>query len=184
MKAYSLIIIFICCVFKYTSVGIMPELKRNILNFGCEINFKYEGMVSHSFDRFYVVTNFILPTISDLKFSPIDFGSDCSYLNIDLRRHQYATQYIPNIDNICVKILQFVNFYKKQIDYYSETVHDIFAKELPLILPNFPKNRKKKRGIITSLATGFIRLAYESISSYWHNKRWETLKKAFMAMEN
>ena len=70
MKAYSLIVIFICCVCKYTSVDIIPELKRNILNFGYRINFKYEGMPSHPFDRFYVVTKFVLPTIKDLKFSP------------------------------------------------------------------------------------------------------------------
>ena len=54
MKAYSLIVIFICYICKYTSVDIMPELKRNILNFGYRINFKYEGMLAHSFDRFYV----------------------------------------------------------------------------------------------------------------------------------
>ena len=41
----------------------MPELKRNILNFLFRINFKYEGMLSDSCDRFYVVTKFILPTI-------------------------------------------------------------------------------------------------------------------------
>ena len=68
MKAYLLIIIFTCCICKHASVYIMPELKRNILNFGYRINFKYEGMLSHSFDRFYVVTKFILPTVSDLKF--------------------------------------------------------------------------------------------------------------------
>ena len=56
MKAYSLIVIFIGCICKYTSVDIMPELKRNISNFGYGINFKYEGMLSHSFDRFCVVT--------------------------------------------------------------------------------------------------------------------------------
>ena len=72
-KAYLLIIIFFCCICKYTSVDIMPEYKRNILNFGYGINFKYEGMLSHSFDRLYVVTKFILPTIDDLKFSPVDF---------------------------------------------------------------------------------------------------------------
>ena len=31
--------------------------------------------------------------------------------------------------------------------------------EISLILPNFPKDRKEKRGIITSLITGFIGLA-------------------------
>ena len=87
---YQCIIIFISCICRYTSVGIMPELKRNILNFGCGINFKYEGMLSHSFDRFYVVANFILPTVDDLKFSPIDFNTGCSHLNANVRRHQYA----------------------------------------------------------------------------------------------
>ena len=46
-------------------------------------------MLSHTFDRFYVVTKFILPTIDDLKFSPIDFGSDFNYLNVDLSRKRY-----------------------------------------------------------------------------------------------
>ena len=34
----------------------MPELKKNILSFGYGVNFKYEGMLAHSFDTFYVVT--------------------------------------------------------------------------------------------------------------------------------
>ena len=37
------------------TVGVMPELKKNVLNFGFGANFKYEGMLTHSFDRFYVV---------------------------------------------------------------------------------------------------------------------------------
>ena len=62
MKAYSLIIIiFTCCICRYTSVDIMAELKKNVLNFGYGINFKYEGMLVHSFDRFYVITKFIFP---------------------------------------------------------------------------------------------------------------------------
>ena len=44
--------------------------------------------------------------------------------------------------------MPFIDFYKKQIDYYDKTVHDILTKEIPLILPNFPKNRKEKRGLI------------------------------------
>ena len=37
-------------------------------------------MLAHSFDRFYVVTKFILPTLGDLKLSPIGYGKDCKYL--------------------------------------------------------------------------------------------------------
>ena len=69
MKAYSLItIIFACCVCRYTSVELMLELKKNILKFGYGINFKHEGMLVQSFDRFYVITKFSLPTINDLNF--------------------------------------------------------------------------------------------------------------------
>ena len=55
------------------SVDIMLKPERNILNFGYRINFKYEGMISYSFNRFYVITKFILPIIEDGSFLPITF---------------------------------------------------------------------------------------------------------------
>ena len=67
MKAYSIIIIIIisvCYICRYSSVEIMKELKKNILKFGYAINFMHEGMLVHSFDRFYLVTNlFYLPSM-------------------------------------------------------------------------------------------------------------------------
>ena len=53
-------------------IKIGPELQRNILNFGYGINYKYEGMLSYSFDRFYVVTKFMLPMIGDITFSNLN----------------------------------------------------------------------------------------------------------------
>ena len=43
----SCLVIF---VYDCSAVDIMPELKKNILNFDYGVNFKYEGMLSHSFD--------------------------------------------------------------------------------------------------------------------------------------
>ena len=77
----------------------------------------------------------------------------------------------------------FVYFYEKQINSYNKTVQDIIAKEIPLTLPNFRKNKKEKRGIITLLVTCFIGLAYKGIFSYLQNKGQKALKKAFIAME-
>ena len=37
------------------------ELPNIVLKFGYSINYKYMGKVSHSFDRFYIVTKFELP---------------------------------------------------------------------------------------------------------------------------
>ena len=106
MKTYSLIvIIFRCCICRYTSVEIMPELKKNILNFVYGINFKYEGMLAHSFDRFYVVTKFILPIINDLKFSAIDFNETCDYLQEKNGCNEDAQEYISDLRIYCKKII-------------------------------------------------------------------------------
>ena len=95
MKAYSFIIIICtCCVCKYTSFEVRLELKKNISNFGYRINFRYEGMFAHYFDTFYAVTEFILPTVNDLKFLPIDFDEKCNYLNADLSNNQYWKEYV------------------------------------------------------------------------------------------
>ena len=58
-------------IYQCTSTKIKPELKKNILNFGYGINYKYEGMLAYLFDRFYAVTKFILPSIGDLNFSEL-----------------------------------------------------------------------------------------------------------------
>ena len=55
------------------------ELKSNILNFGYGINYKYEGMLVHSFDRFYIVTKIILLSVGDLNFSKLTCDNTCTY---------------------------------------------------------------------------------------------------------
>ena len=37
-------------------------------------------MLTHSFDRFYKVTKFILPSIGDLNFSKLNYDNTCAYL--------------------------------------------------------------------------------------------------------
>ena len=72
-----------CIIFQFyisTSIEISPKLQRNILNFGYGINYKEEGMLAHSFDRFNVVTKFMLPMIGDFKFSKLDFDYSCAYM--------------------------------------------------------------------------------------------------------
>ena len=38
-------------------------------------------MLAHSFDKFYVVTKFILPSIQDLKVSKLNYDNTCTYLD-------------------------------------------------------------------------------------------------------
>ena len=59
------------------SVKIKLELQRNILKLGYGINYKYEGMLAHLFDRFYIVTKFILSSIKDIKCSKLKYDNTC-----------------------------------------------------------------------------------------------------------
>ena len=105
MKVYSLFIFIICCIYRYAFVEIKPELKKNILKFGYSINYKYEGMPGHSIDRFYVVTKFILPAIEDLKFSTLNFNSNCKYLKEHDKEHTAeAKQHSLDLTTYCRKI--------------------------------------------------------------------------------
>ena len=169
-----------CGVCEYTSVGIMSELKKNILSFGYRMNFKYEGMLVHSFDRFYVVTKFILPSVNDLNFSPIDFYAKCIYLNEYLSSLQNAKQHISNLKLYCEKIVPFIDFYKKQISSYNHTAHKILTNAISLMLKKFPRDTKENRSIIASLVTGFIGLAFEGIPISLHKKDKKALGKAFI----
>ena len=67
------------------------------------------------------------------------------------------------------------NLHKKQIDYYNWTTYEIITNELALILPTIKKQERQKRGIITTLISGFIGLAYEAISSFLHYKKQKAL---------
>ena len=67
------------------------------------INFKYEGMLLGSLNKFYAVMKFDLPMVKDLKFSPIKFDSNCNYLIVNINRSKFLTQYIPYIMNFVKK---------------------------------------------------------------------------------
>ena len=84
----------------------------------------------------------------------------------------------------CAEIVPHIAIYKKQIDYYNQTAHEIITNELALLLPTVSKKERQKRCIITSLIPGFIGLAYEGMSSFPHYKRQKALHKAVQAMEN
>ena len=96
----------------------MPALKRNILNFGYGVNFKYKAMLSHSFDRVYVVSKFEFPKVADMRLATVQFDSKCSYL---IARNHTQSSYFPKHLVYCQIIVPYVEFYKKQISYYNCT---------------------------------------------------------------
>ena len=156
---------------KDIAIDTMLELKKNVLNFGYGVNFKYQGMLSHSFDRFYVVTKFEMPKIKDLKLTAFSFDLTCNHLNISKHYIQWHIKH-------CRRIAPYVKFYKKQIKYNNCTAYDILENEIGLILPYFGNRRKRFFAtVFGSIASSVIGLAFEGISSFLHHKRHKALNK-------
>ena len=125
-------------------------------------------MLVHSFDRFYVVTKFILPSIGNLKFSTLNYDNTCAYLDNRNMHDSESKKHMLDLMTFYKKIEPFVLYYKKLIMSYNNTAHDILDREINLMLSQIQK--KQKHGIITTLVTRFIGLTYEVMSGFLYHK--------------
>ena len=89
------------------------KLQKNVLKFGYGINYKYEGTLSHSFDRFHVVTKFELPKVKDLEFTTIPYDTGCKHLDTAKSKGRYPLCLIDEVKEYCVKIALHITYYKK-----------------------------------------------------------------------
>ena len=83
------------------------------------------------------------------------------------------------LQTYCNKIKPFVSHYNNVIKLYNTTIYNILENEIRPILPQVSR---QKHGIITTLVSGFIGLAYEGISSFLQQKCKNALQKAVHAM--
>ena len=108
-------------------------------------------MLAHSFDRFYVVTKYILPSISALKFWTINVDETCDYLKEENGCNSTSKEYISDLRIYFKKTVPFVHNNKEQISCYNWTVHNILMNEISLILPNLSSNRREKYNQIINI---------------------------------
>ena len=153
----------------------MPELKQNVLRFGYRVNLRYEGMLAHSFHRFYVVTRIEIPKVSDLNLTV--FHVSCHVTNIEKDTKFKIPDMIRDMFKVyCRNIIPYMYLYKHQVEYYEKMVYNILEKDIGMILPKFGnmennvQSKCPKRQIISALISGFTGLAFEGISSYLQHK--------------
>ena len=129
------LILIILCMYSTSAVCIMPKLKHNVLRFGYGMNFRYEGMLSHSFDRFYVVTKKEIPKVSDLNLTLFQFNYIYGHVvNIEKgTRFKIPSTIKEKFDVYCKNIIPYMYLYKHQVEYYEKTVYEILEKDTGLI---------------------------------------------------
>ena len=138
-------------------------------------------MLVHSFDRFYVVTKFMLPMIGDIKFYKINYDNTCTYMKKEYTPNTDSRKYFTELKTYCNKIKSFVSYYSKLIHSYNMAANNILQNEIRLLLPWVSR---QTCGIITTLVSSFIGLAYEGISSFLQWKHENALHKAVNAINN
>ena len=114
-------------------------------------------MLAHSFDRFYVVTKFMLLTIGDLKFSKLNFDDTCVYVENKFAQNT-ESKYMLELKAFCNKGKPFATY----------SAYNILENEIKLLLSQL--KRKQKCGIITTLVSSFLGLAYKGIFSFLQHK--------------
>ena len=70
-------------------------------------------MLAHSFDRLYVVTKFILPSMGDLNFSPLNYVNTCAYLDSKNMCDTESKEHMLDLMTFCKKIEPFVLLLQK-----------------------------------------------------------------------
>ena len=69
-------------------------------------------MLAHSFDRFYVITKFILPSIGDLNFSKLNYDNTCAYLDNKNVHDTESKKHMVDLMTFCKMIEPFLIYYK------------------------------------------------------------------------
>ena len=126
--------------------------------------YKYDSMLMHLFDRFYVVTKFILPSTGDLKFSNLYYDNTCTHVDNKDAQSTEMRKYMLDLRTFCKKIEPFVNYYKRFIKLYSQTVHYILENDINLILDS-SSTETEMWHCHHSSAIPIIGLNYEGTSS-------------------
>ena len=90
-----------------------------------------------------------------------------------------SSKYLTELKTYCNKIKPFVSHYSNLIKSYNATVYNILENG---IRPLLPQISRQKHGIVTSLISGFIGLAYEGIYSFLQRKCKDASQKAMLAM--
>ena len=97
MKFYTFILVIIIVVIMSKGIKFSPELQKNILKFGYGINYKYGGMLAHLFDRFFIVTKFMLPSMGDIKLSKLNFDHTSTYMNKEYASNTDSRKYLTEL---------------------------------------------------------------------------------------
>ena len=70
-----------------------------------------------------------------LRFSNLDFGHSCTYMNKKYAPNTDSSKYLAELKTYCNKIESFVSHYSNLIKSYNDSVYKIIENEIKPLLP-------------------------------------------------
>ena len=102
-------------------------------------------------------------------------------MNKEYAPNMDSSKYLVELKTYFNKIKPFVLHFFNLMKSYNNSVYSTLENE---IKPFLPQISRLKCGIVTTLVSGFIGLAYEGISSFLQRKHEDALQKAVLVMNN
>ena len=131
-------------------------------------------MLAHLFDRFYIVTKFILPSIGDLNFSTLNYDNTCAYLENKNVCNTESKKHMLDLMTFCKKIEPFVLYYKRLIKSYNNMAHNILENKINLYIFDTRSGSSINRTIIFSVQQAFTRSSTMASSGVRENVHLNT----------
>ena len=106
------------------------ELQNNILKIWIWHSLQIHGYGITLIGRFYVIMKFELPKVQDLQFTTIPYDKNCEHLEDAKSKGGLSLDLIKEIKIYCIKIAPYIQYYKKQIEYYNQTATEIMTNKI------------------------------------------------------
>ena len=94
-------------------------------------------MLAHSFDRFYVIAKFTLPSIGDLKFSALHYDDTCMHLGINsicsVDKKRYMLDLRLFINYIALNSETYISIMQQELRTCKRIGYEFYCKELFIV---------------------------------------------------
>ena len=79
--------------------------------------------------------------MGDLNFSKLNYSATCMYVENKNAQNTETRKYMLDVKTFCMKIEPFVVYYRRLINSYNKTTHNILEKEIKLLLPQVKRKQ-------------------------------------------
>ena len=182
----------------------------NRLNMSFGINYKFNGLLHHNFERVWVITKIAIPKLEDIHFPDINFDPYCKFTR-KLNNGRQAAKY--EIQSIWKSMKPLISLLKQKERHHENAIKALLKEEIPRSLHEsghsqssrsnqvpvsagqrflhstregempVPVHKRAVPALIPALAS-LVMIAVESLNSFLQKKQSKAMATGFDALRH